>query len=131
MKGGGLARDFAENGSRVLVVEDDPGTRRGVQEILEGEGFAVDGAQDGAEALTFLRGNSPPVFILLDLAMPNMTGWEFRREQLADPDLRRIPVVVMTNYEEYDEALTVLHPDGHLQKPIRPDELRGLLSRFR
>jgi CheY-like chemotaxis protein len=131
VKGGGLARDFAENGSRVLVVEDDPGTRRGVQEILEGEGFAVDGAEDGAQALQFLRRNSPPVFILLDLAMPGMTGWEFRREQLADPDLRRIPVVVMTSYEEYDEALTVLHPDGHLQKPIRPDELRGVVSRFR
>ena len=131
VKGGSLARDFAENGGRVLVVEDDPGTRRGVQELLEGEGFAVDGAEDGAEALSFLRRNSPPAFILLDLAMPGMTGWEFRREQLADPELRRIPVVVMTSYEEYDEALTALHPDGHLQKPIRPDELRGVLSRFR
>ncbi|MDQ6894387.1 MAG: response regulator [Acidobacteriota bacterium] len=130
-EGGGLARDFAKDGNRVLVVEDDPGTRRGVQEILEGEGFAVDGAEDGAQALQFLRRSSPPAFILLDLAMPGMTGWEFRREQLADPDLRRIPVVVMTNYEEYDEALTALHPDGHLQKPIRPDELRGVVARFR
>ena len=131
VKGGSLARDFAENGNRVLVVEDDPGTRRGVQELLEGEGFAVDGARDGREALAFLRGNARPSFILLDLAMPGMTGWEFRREQLADPDLRRIPVVVMTSYEEYDESLTALHPDGHLQKPIRPDELRGILARFR
>jgi len=131
MKGGSLARDFAETGNRVLVVEDDAGTRQGVQELLEGEGFVVEGACDGAEALSFLRENAPPAFILLDLAMPGMTGWEFRREQLADPDLRRIPVVVMTSYEEYDEALTTLHPDGHLQKPIRPDELRGVLSRFR
>lgn len=131
MKGGSLARDFAETGSRVLVIEDDPGTRQGVQELLEGEGFVVEGAGDGAEALSLLRENDPPAFILLDLAMPGMTGWEFRREQLADPSLRRIPVVVMTSYEEYDEALTMLHPDGHLQKPIRPDELRGVLSRFR
>ena len=131
MKGGSLARDFAETGSRVLVIEDDPGTRQGVQELLEGEGFIVEGASDGAEALSYLRRNEPPAFILLDLAMPGMTGWEFRREQLADPTLRRIPVVVMTSYEEYDESLTNLHPDGHLQKPIRPDELRGVLSRFR
>lgn len=130
MKGGSLARDLSD-GNRILVIEDDPGTRRGVQELLEGEGFAVDGAEDGREALTFLRRNAPPVLILLDLAMPGMTGWEFRREQLADPELRRIPVVVMTSYEEYDESLTTLHPDGHLQKPIRPDELRGVLSRFR
>lgn len=131
VKGGSLARDLAQNRNRVLVVEDDAGTRRGVQELLEGEGFAVDGAGDGGEALAFLRGNDPPTFILLDLAMPGMTGWEFRREQLADPDLRRIPVVVMTSYEEYDESITTLHPDGHLQKPIRPDELRGIVSRFR
>jgi len=131
VKGGSLARDLAENGNRVLVVEDDPGTRRGVQELLEGEGFEVDGARDGEEALAFLRASAPPTFILLDLAMPGMTGWEFRREQLADPELRRIPVVVMTSYEEYDESITTLHPDGHLQKPIRPDELRGVLSRFR
>ena len=131
VKGGILARDLAQNGNRVLVVEDDPGTRRGVQELLEGEGFSVESAEDGEEALTFLRENAPPAFILLDLAMPGMTGWEFRQEQLADPHLRRIPVVVMTSYEEYDESLTRLHPDGHLQKPIRPDELRGILSRFR
>jgi CheY-like chemotaxis protein len=131
VKGGRLARDLTENGNRVLVVEDDPGTRRGVQELLEGEGFTVDGARDGEEALALLRGNAPPTFILLDLAMPGMTGWEFRREQLADPDLRGIPVVVMTSYEEYDESITTLRPDGHLQKPIRPDDLRGVVSRFR
>jgi CheY-like chemotaxis protein len=131
VKGGSLALDFAEAAGRVLVIEDDLGTRKGVQEILEGEGFVVEGAADGEEALRYLRENAPPVFILLDLAMPGMTGWEFRREQLEDPDLRRIPVVVMTSYEEYDEALTTLRPDGHLQKPIRPDELRGVVSRFR
>lgn len=119
------------DGNRVLVVEDDPETRRGVQELLEAEGFGVDAVGDGAAALEYLRNHSRPALILLDLAMPGMTGWEFRKEQLSDPGLSRIPVVVMTSYEEYDESLVTLHPDGHLQKPIRPDELRGLLSRYR
>jgi CheY-like chemotaxis protein len=72
-----------------------------------------------------------PALILLDLTMPGMNGWDFRREQLRDPALAGIPVVVMTGYEDYGDAVANLRADGHLQKPVRPEELRGVLGRFR
>lgn len=98
--------------------------------LLE-EGFAVELASDGAEALALLRRGSPPILILLDLQMPGMSGWEFRREQLSEPDLARIPVILMTGYGEYDQALASLKANGHLQKPVRSGELHGVLDRFR
>ena len=114
-----------------MVVEDDPGTRRGIHQLLQDEGFEVDSVADGAEALARLKGAPKPSLILLDLAMPVMSGWDFRREQLSDPALAGIPVVVMTSYEgEYGDSMAELRASGHLQKPVRPDELRGMLQRF-
>src|ERR1051326_5234673 len=80
----------------VLFVEDDADIREARAEALEEEGFAVVGAETVDEGLGRLRDGIEPVVILLDLMMPVRTGWDFRREQLADPALRKIPVVVVT-----------------------------------
>lgn len=99
--------------------------------MLREEGFDVELASDGAEALALLEAGSRPVLILLDLQMPGMSGWEFRRTQLSEPEISRIPVVVMTGYPDYDEGLTTLRPAGFLYKPVRSGDLHGLLDRFR
>lgn len=91
----------------------------------------MDTAANGNEALAYLKSAERPSLILLDLTMPGMSGWEFRRRQRSDPDLAEIPVVVMTAHPEYDESVTSLEADGHLQKPVRPEELRGVVERFR
>jgi CheY-like chemotaxis protein len=117
--------------SRVLVVEDDAATREGIDALLREEGLAVDTACNGNEALAYLKSAERPLLILLDLTMPGMTGWEFRRRQRADPSLADIPVVVMTAHKEYGESVTALEADGHLQKPVRPEELKGVVERFR
>jgi CheY-like chemotaxis protein len=80
----------------VLLVEDDLDVRASTTESLEEEGFAVVGAGTVDEGLSRLRQGISPAVILLDLMMPVRTGWDFRREQLADPSLRHIPVVVIT-----------------------------------
>ena len=80
----------------VLFVEDDADIRACTAESLEEEGFAVVGAETVDEGLGRLRQGIDPAVILLDLMMPVRTGWDFRREQLADPALRAIPVVVVT-----------------------------------
>jgi CheY-like chemotaxis protein len=80
----------------VLFVEDDADIRESTAEALDEEGFAVVGAETVDEGLGRLRDGIEPVVILLDLMMPVRTGWDFRREQLADPALREIPVVVVT-----------------------------------
>jgi CheY-like chemotaxis protein len=81
----------------VMVVDDDALVRDTVIEILAEEGIAAVGARHGQEALARLRGDGVrPMVILLDLMMPVMNGWEFRAEQLSDPSLAAIPVVVMS-----------------------------------
>ena len=81
---------------RVLIVEDDDAICSSLSEALREDGFDVETAANGCEALERLRGAPPPSAILLDLMMPLMDGWDFRNEQLRDPTLRDIPVVVVT-----------------------------------
>ena len=81
---------------RVMVVEDDVDIRRGVVDALELEGYEVVEAGDGREALRKLRELARPAAIVLDLMMPGMNGWQFRDEQQRDPELARIPVIVVS-----------------------------------
>ena len=81
----------------VLVVDDDADIRDSLREVLEDEGYEVTCVANGREALDFLRSDSPqPCVILLDLMMPVMDGWQFRREQKANPDISNIPLIVIT-----------------------------------
>lgn len=82
----------------VLVVDDDESLRATVGEFLADEGHGALLAADGAAALALLRaqGAPRPDLILLDLSMPGMDGWRFREEQAADPELRSIPVILVT-----------------------------------
>lgn len=82
--------------STILVVDDDIDLRDTLCDALELAGHRPIAARDGHEALEHLRGDGTIHIVLLDLMMPNMNGWEFRKAQLADPRLARIPVIVMT-----------------------------------
>ena len=91
--------DMAADGTcgGVLVVDDDPDIRESLREVLEDEGYEVACVGNGREALDHLKAASPrPCVILLDLMMPVMDGWQFRREQKQDADIADIPLVVIT-----------------------------------
>jgi two-component system response regulator MprA len=81
---------------KVLVIDDDLDLRDVLSDLLIDDGFEPICVDSGREALRYLRDGEPPSLILLDLMMPDMSGWEFRRAQLSDPVLAGIPVVVMT-----------------------------------
>src|SRR5450432_4374322 len=81
----------------VLVVDDDVGVRDFLGEFLGLLGYKVETAGDGLEALEHLADPSlQPCVIVLDLMMPVMSGWEFRREQARDARLANIPVVLVS-----------------------------------
>jgi len=81
----------------ILVVDDDPDIRDSLREVLEDEGYVVNCVSNGREALDYLKSKQPrPCVILLDLMMPVMDGWQFRREQKQDPEIADIPLVVIT-----------------------------------
>jgi CheY-like chemotaxis protein len=64
--------------------------------VLRYEGYSVAAAANGREAIDHLRERGRPCVILLDLMMPIMDGWQFRAEQLRDPGLAPIPVIVIS-----------------------------------
>jgi CheY-like chemotaxis protein len=80
----------------VLVVEDEAPARAGMEQLLRRAGYDAVGAANGQDALDLLRSGIRAKVILLDLMMPVMDGWAFRREQLRDPQLAHIPVIVLS-----------------------------------
>jgi CheY-like chemotaxis protein len=113
---------------RVLVVDDDADIRETVSLILKDEGWEVSLAADGAAALTLLRSGAPrPNVILLDLMMPVMNGWQFREEQLKDPQLASIPLVVLSANSAV-RGKAGYFGGAYLSKPVNIEALLGALS---
>jgi CheY-like chemotaxis protein len=79
----------------VLLAEDDDDVRRSIALILENDGFAIVNAVNGAEALASLKSEHPD-FVLLDLNMPVMNGFEFLKEKSDDRLVASIPVIAIT-----------------------------------
>jgi chemotaxis family two-component system response regulator Rcp1 len=112
----------------ILLVEDNPADVRLTQEAL------VNGkvqhelhiARDGVEAMAFLRREDPfrkaprPDLILLDLNMPRKDGREVLAEIKADPDLTRIPVIILTISQAEEDILKTynLYANGYIIKPV-------------
>ena len=113
---------------RVLVVEDDADSREPIAEVLAQEGFDVEVATDGAEALAQLGSGGRPCVVLLDLRMPGMDGVEFRTEQMRDPALARIPVVMLSGDDLVDEKALELGIQHFIRKPIDVDHLIELIE---
>jgi CheY-like chemotaxis protein len=109
----------------ILIVDDDNDVRSALSEMLEEEGFAVEGAPNGREALARLRsGIARPAVILLDLMMPGMDGWDFRTEQMRDPALAAVPVVIVSASGFSRESIrTQFRPAAYIAKPIERGEL--------
>jgi CheY-like chemotaxis protein len=114
---------------RVLVVDDDEDFRAVLSEILGARGYDVHTAADGGEALALLRAGLSPSIILLDLRMPGMSGWQFRREQRRDPELADIPVLVLSGGSPQHVSSTLGSIDM-LPKPIDLDDLTAMISRL-
>jgi DNA-binding response OmpR family regulator len=106
---------------RVLVVDDDQTILATVQDALVPEGYDVDTAASGEEALRLVRG-TPPDLIMLDANMPGVDGWEVLSRLRAAAG-RQTPVVVMTaGFNAQDQALAS-GAQGYLGKPFDVDDL--------
>jgi CheY-like chemotaxis protein len=116
------------DGRVIAIVEDDVDLRETLEEILAHAGYRPLGYSGGHAALAGLRTlGALPALVLLDLMMPGMNGWEFREEQVRDPALRIVPVVVMTASTSLDT-----HPidvNEVLRKPVEIPILLGAIAR--
>ena len=114
--------------SRILVVDDIEATRHGLAELLRLRGHTVCEASNGAEAMAMLHQHPDTCVVVLDLAMPGTNGYWFREQQLANPALAPIPVVVFTGSANR-ERLAQLRVTDVLLKPFSVDRLFDAVSR--
>ena len=112
----------------VFIVEDDLDTREMLARFLELEGFGVESAENGKLALERLGGGTAACVILLDLMMPVMDGWQFRRAQVQDEALSKIPVIVVSAAGR--DRIEQIDADAYLAKPVDLEELLGCVVQF-
>ena len=123
--GGNSSRQGQGVRSRVLVVDDDPDLLDALSEILEVEGYQVDRARNGREALQRLE-QAAPDLVLLDLMMPVMDGWEFARSLGADA---RPPIIVLSADRNVSSKAREIGALGWLAKPFELSELLAAVRR--
>ena len=112
----------------VLIVEDDADLRDMMAQLLTLEGFNAATVANGREALEYLRNVARPDVILLDLMMPVMDGWEFRRRQQADPAVSAVPVIVLSALDPSRAA--DVNANAFLKKPLDFDRLLTLVRGY-
>jgi CheY-like chemotaxis protein len=118
-----------EMSHEILIVEDDAALREALGQVLADEGYGLASARDGLEAVNYLKKGNRPDVILLDLSMPVVNGWEFRMFQKRDPELARIPVVIITAGDYSREEVAWLEPSELIHKPVDLTRLLAVLRR--
>lgn len=115
---------------RILIVDDEEILRRIYTDRLTFEGFTVDTAADGEEALSKIR-TSPPNLILLDILMPKLNGIQVLEQISTDTNLKTIPVIVLSNVandENIKKALALGAKDYLLKTNFSPNEIINKIS---
>jgi len=119
----------------ILIVEDDGETRELLVALLATHGFHAVSAEDGLEALHLLRtvrrrAPQEPCLVLLDLTMPRLSGFEFRRAQLGDPTVASVPVAVMSGAIDIEQRAEALGAVATVAKPIDFNVLLDVVRRY-
>lgn len=124
---------MAQNTIEILIVEDNPSDARLTLEAFEESGIdcIIHIAQDGLEAKKLLSENAfSPSFILLDLNLPRMNGFELLEWLKEDEKLRKIPVAVLTTSAASEDVERVyqLHGNCFIQKPVDFDSFFNIVQ---
>lgn len=109
--------------AKVLLVDDHETVRDLLRLLLEGEGYEVTEARDGAEALAKVESDKPDL-LLLDLMMPEVDGEEVIKRMWKDDEAIRMPVIVVSaKYEALDSLYELIGRDNVFAKPFEPTKL--------
>lgn len=121
----GEAPGEAPSKARILVAEDDPVSRTLISSLLEKWGYEVVITNDGAEAMTILRGGDAPSLAILDWSMPGMDGLEICR-RLRDAE-KTVYIILLTANDSKESMIEGLRAgaDDYLIKPFHAEELRA------
>src|SRR5207237_4701098 len=112
--------NMTPGGPRILVVDDTPAVLDVVRRVLESEGYYVATCLESRDAVRLAEQEQPDVF-MLDVVMPEISGWELLADLRSRPEFKQTPVIVCTAYVE--EAL------GRMAELKGPDQHLGLLPK--
>jgi len=112
----------ADSQKTILVVDDEASLRELVRVVL-GDGYRFVEAEDGEQALELAR-SEPPDLIVLDVMLPRLNGLEVLAELRRDPDLKTVPVVIVTAWSHAHSLAVSSGADHFVSKPFDPDELK-------
>ena len=112
----------------IFIIEDDPGISFVLSELLEGEGFKVQVAENGVVALELLQKHGVPSLILLDMIMPKMNGWEFAKEFTEKYD-HLCPIIVMTAAADAKQRAKDINAVDLIEKPFDFDQFLATIKK--
>jgi CheY-like chemotaxis protein len=122
--------------ARILVVDDDVDFQVIMRRMLEGEGYEVDIADDGDEALEIIRQTGAPDMVLLDVMMATtLEGVDVAREIKEDPALEQVPIIMVSSIATSPHAAEFpddqhIPIEGWITKPVQRSVLLKTLERF-
>ncbi len=122
-----MGDDFEEK-LRVVIVDDDAEVATSLGILLEAQGYAVKIVVDGTEALDQVR-NFVPHVILLDIVMPQISGYQLAKDIRGEPGFANVPIIAISGYGDADHQERSLEAgiDHHLLKPVKFAVLSQLL----
>jgi PAS domain S-box-containing protein len=114
---------------RVLIVDDNVDAAESIAMLLQASGFSVRCVYDGVSALSVARAYQPDV-IVLDIGLPDISGYEVSKRLRSQPEFERTPIVAVTGYGQLSDRRRSLEAgiDHHMTKPVDPEALQALLA---
>jgi DNA-binding response OmpR family regulator len=115
---------------KILIVDDDANIRTLLSVNLAANGYAIETAVDGKDAMEKIS-KDPPWMIILDVMMPEIDGWEVCKYVKDDPDLENVKIIILTARDTQRDKLIgqkVLKADEYLTKPFDIDVLLSKIS---
>lgn len=122
--------------AKILIVDDDPVFVKATTTVLESKSYQVDAAFDGDEGLQKVQDEKPDL-IILDIIMPTKDGFTVCEQLKGDPQLSKIPVLILTSFAERGGETNIpvsagltLEAEDYIDKPVSPDELLRRVERM-
>lgn len=115
----------------ILVIEDQEDNRRIMRDLLTSKGYEVIEALNGLDGVKTAEASRPDL-ILMDIQLPGMDGYEATRRIKANPEIRKIPIIVVTSYALSGDDVKAFEAgcDAYVAKPFSPRELLAKIREY-